>query len=742
MVNSHADVVFLVPPMYPAFQPMLAASQLKACLVHAGFSTDVAYFNIEFQERLGVIASILNDVSDCSESGRLGDYLFAHVLFDKTDSELSSYADFFEASAIGSGLLKLLSYWSPAPDLKLALECMIHQVRLWLPRAVQRLVAANPRYLAASTSFQTLPSTMLLLREFKKARPDVPTIVGGWNCAGPAAERILALFPQVDHVCDGEGDLALPELLRALRDGETPTIPGFLGRSSGPGQAGPAKILSGQQMDETPFPDHSDFFRTLDAHPGVKRTLGISLPMQNSRGCLWGQKHHCVFCGIRDLELTYREKSQDRSIAEIRWLLDTYGDRAVGITFSDNTTSPKQLRRFMPALSEAIPDLPPVWSEAQANLRREDIVLLRRANIREITVGIESLDSEALALMNKGSKPSINLQTLKWGDEHGVFIAWYWLVGFMGEGDSGARVADVIKQIVHLRPPQNGKVTPISIPRFSPYFERPVEYGIDDLNAHSVYQLIYPFAQDDLNSIAYYKVSPTQSAAAQEIYASSKQLGEYWVQHHGTSHLLSFRTVKRDYVLDTRPGRRRLLSRLRGVDRDLYRLCDAAKARAALVSALADRYSEEQVGAALEKLVARGLLLQTGNKYLALAVNHSGKYRDFAKVCPVGTVKLDLSPAEQISIPWLRDYLDRKRVPRHRWMVLQTYYRLLPAVSGSGRLVTSALWKRTFNRAAIAVLDVLTRNGNRQLAGRPPEPEPVGTTQVEGKHKRLPLVPS
>jgi radical SAM superfamily enzyme YgiQ (UPF0313 family) len=44
----------------------------------------------------------------------------------------------------------------------------------------------------------------------------------------------------------------------------------------------------------------------------------VELLFEASRGCWWGAKHHCTFCGLNGLSMTFRSKSADRAYSEIK----------------------------------------------------------------------------------------------------------------------------------------------------------------------------------------------------------------------------------------------------------------------------------------------------------------------------------------------------------------------------------------------------------------------------------------
>jgi len=48
------------------------------------------------------------------------------------------------------------------------------------------------------------------------------------------------------------------------------------------------------------------------------------LPYEGSRGCWWGEKHHCTFCGINGQGMEFRARSADRVIADLRTLVQRH----------------------------------------------------------------------------------------------------------------------------------------------------------------------------------------------------------------------------------------------------------------------------------------------------------------------------------------------------------------------------------------------------------------------------------
>jgi magnesium-protoporphyrin IX monomethyl ester (oxidative) cyclase len=55
------------------------------------------------------------------------------------------------------------------------------------------------------------------------------------------------------------------------------------------------------------------------------------LLLETSRGCWWGAKQHCTFCGLNGGAMAFRSKSAERVVEEIRYLRDRYGVESLSV---------------------------------------------------------------------------------------------------------------------------------------------------------------------------------------------------------------------------------------------------------------------------------------------------------------------------------------------------------------------------------------------------------------------------
>src|SRR3954463_9020936 len=105
--------------------------------------------------------------------------------------------------------------------------------------------------------------------------------------------QLFDAFPWLAAVCCGGADVAFPRLLGALLDGEPHDIPGVLLRQGGRPARASVPVTD---LDALPLPEYGDFFAQLARSRQDEDAAHIVV--ETSRGCWWGVKHHCTFCGL------------------------------------------------------------------------------------------------------------------------------------------------------------------------------------------------------------------------------------------------------------------------------------------------------------------------------------------------------------------------------------------------------------------------------------------------------------
>ena len=141
-----------------------------------------------------------------------------------------------------------------------------------------------------------------------------------------------------------------------------------------------------RSLDELPTPDYTEYFERAGALKLLPEDPEepVFLPFESSRGCWWGQKHQCTFCGLNGMGITYRAKSAQRMMAELDELSKFYPTTVMEAV--DNILDMSYFTTVFQKLSEAEPGYK-IFYEVKANLSKEQLKLLQKGGIIFIQPG-------------------------------------------------------------------------------------------------------------------------------------------------------------------------------------------------------------------------------------------------------------------------------------------------------------------------------------------------------------------
>ena len=495
---SRPSVVLVAMPWHALGLPSIQLGILGRVLERAGIATEVRSLMLAFMEHCRAETTARPDaeritpadyetVGDRRFSIGLGDWIFAVPPFrDAPDLDARYLAHLRARSVPEAEVVKALTLRALVPA--------------FLEQAADEIVAAGPRVVGFSTTFSQNVPSLVLARMLKDRDPALRIVFGGGNCDGPMGAALHRAFPWIDVVVRGEAEQILPDLVRdLLAGGEIRPRPGLCyrdgERSVAVAQAGAATVA----MDEIPTPRFDEYFERL-AKTGFTAEVmrEVRLPYETSRGCWWGAKSHCTFCGLNGSTMAFRSKSDDRVVEELTALARHH--ERVDFTLVDTILDMRYFRDVLPRLRESGHDLS-LYYETKSNLRREQVRLLREAGVDFLQPGIESLSTPILKLMRKGVTALQNVRLLKWCAEYGIQVYWNVIYGFPGEPpEEYARLAALAPSLTHLVPPL---LCRLALHRFSPYHERPAEYGLEVSGPLPWYRLVYPVDDATLADLAY-----------------------------------------------------------------------------------------------------------------------------------------------------------------------------------------------------------------------------------------------
>ncbi|MEV4350158.1 RiPP maturation radical SAM C-methyltransferase [Actinoplanes sp. NPDC049596] len=567
--------------------------------------TETVYANLDFvdwaSEKIGLDGAEYSFFAEDSYFTGCGDWVFSSALY----GDRCWRNDEFDRVIAGR---------LPADRREVARR--LHELA---PDAIEhltgRILQLNPDLVGFTSTFQQNTASLAAARRLKELAPAVTTVFGGANCDGAIGRAIHRNFPFVDHVVRGEGEVAFPALLDALVTGSPlDDVAGLCHRAPDgtsvvndmpAGPLPPGRIAA---------PDYTAYFDQFDRSI-VRNWADPKITLESSRGCWWGEKHHCTFCGLNGSFMQFRGKRPDVFLDEITAV--TARHRVLDVIVVDNILEMAYLNSFLPSLQERALDLR-IHYEIKANLRRPQVQALYDAGIVLVQPGIESLSSRVLKIMDKGVTGCQNVRLLRDAETVGLAVSWNYLYGFPGERETDyTAVIEQLPALYHLPPPSG--CSRIGIERFSPYFERR-ELGFDPIHPASQYAVIYDLPDTELNDLAYLFDAPDRGIPDHLAERLSAALTA-WGEAHHDSRLTQCDLGDRIVLTSARPDFDWSLRVLQDpVEVAAFRLLEQPRTSESLARKLSEQTGRAVPAATTAELLARwqadGLVFDDAGQYV------------------------------------------------------------------------------------------------------------------------------
>jgi len=157
-----------------------------------------------------------------------------------------------------------------------------------------------------STFNQNLAS-VTLAKWIKEKYPSVKILFGGSNFDSEMGLEYFRAFDWIDYVLQGEAEPVLPQLMQALKNGgEIP--PGVVHRKDGEVVLQDSSAMF-EGFEKYGPPDYEDYFEELRSiDPDSPHLENPVILYETARGCWWGEKHHCTFCGLNASTMKFRAR--------------------------------------------------------------------------------------------------------------------------------------------------------------------------------------------------------------------------------------------------------------------------------------------------------------------------------------------------------------------------------------------------------------------------------------------------
>lgn len=641
-----AAQIYLVNMPYSSLtHPSLALGLIENYIAQYHHQSEVIYGNLAFAKQIGFAEYDAIDNSFFEQL--IGEWTFSRAAFpEKTQDDNAFFALFSDITEA----------------LKANLIDVRQQAELYIEQLAQSIAVNQPKIIACTSTFQQNCASLALLRRVKQLSPATVTMMGGANCEGIMGQTISEQFTWVDYVFSGECDKVIGQFVNRIMNGEkisSHNLPyGFISQQLN------AQVIAVEQdkttiprgfiddMRDVGTPTYDSYFAALKQME-LTEVIDAGLLAETSRGCWWGAKKHCTFCGLNGASLDHRSKTADRVIEEFTELANKYDNSNFEIV--DNILPMEYMDTVLPALSEGSEFN--IFYETKSNLRKSHVKKLADAGVRWIQPGFESLHDDFLKLIDKGVTGIQNISALKWSRQYGIHVIWNLLCGAPHEKEQWYfDMAEILPLLAHIQPPYE-KLIKIRYPRFSPYFKKPEKYGLT-LEPLKSYQHVYPLTGKNLFNIAYFFDQQTPlSQHVFNLYSKNNQFE--WQGHNALQQELNRwlacwknNNIPLLYmsdqgenllIIDTRAVATQTTHLLSGLAADIYRLCEEPITAARIKAKLLERGIEsdaEQITKVLTELVNSKVMLHLSRCYLSLAL--TGKTQPMPNVAakPTGSLKI------------------------------------------------------------------------------------------------------
>lgn len=599
------DVVLVNMPFGGAFNPALGLSILSQQLKIREIKHQTMYYSLSLANIIGARRYQLISEFYPDSSMLLGEWIFSQSLFGPSEPPSIFHAPKFEMAR------NYVNYPDISPASLIQDAVKIGQTADdFIKKCAADILLRRPKIVALASMFQQNVASISLAKQLKSLAPEIRVVMGGANCEGIMGAGLCELFPYLDYVVSGAGEVSFVTLCEAiLEKRSTIGIPGVRSAAS--------KYIPFVDAQELPLnamadPGFDDFFEQLAHFPELRAAVKApTVLLETSRGCWWGQKHHCTFCGLNGSTMDFRYKSAEVAFDEIKNLERKYPGCKIATV--DNIIPMQYFTSLLPKL-KASPVKSPIFYETKANLRRSQLLQLAQAGILETQPGIESFSNRVLEIMNKGTTWPVNIQYLKWAKQVGITPRWNILYGFPGETSVDYDFTlTIIPLLMHLEPPAG--VARIRLDRFSPNYERAQEMGFENVRPIEAYSYVYRGVDDKkLANIAYFFASDYAVPMEFASYETKLQSRcNSWRENAEKSVLAFIKQTNGGVLIDTR-GPKDVCYHLSEYEATILRELDEVTTLKN-ISAKHGNEAERIV----ERFVSLGISLSDGTKLLGLS---------------------------------------------------------------------------------------------------------------------------
>ena len=404
--NDGFKVGLISMPFAAANLPSIALTQLQSILRQnpgEPIESEIFYVNLDFAEYLG--GQRYRQISDAvtATSSGLGEWLFRQAAFPELEDNFDEYLRRYGAT-LGLDRTMLKSHMAAHAD-----------IGDFLDELIDRYALEDYAVVGFSSMFAQNTASFAMAKMLKQRNPEIITVIGGANCETIMGAVIARNVEEIDFVFSGPALKTFPQLINCIREGQIEDchdIRGVFSKTKCDRLIGEDCREIGEELGlEAELPlDYEGFLEAVEQKcPGLE----ASLLFETSRGCWWGERSHCTFCGLNGVTMKYRSMAPEQAVDQFNKMFEFY-PRVSRFESVDNILPRQYFKSVFPNIKP--PGSARIFYEIKADVKDHEMEVL--ANFFEDT----NYDNAYIATTAKWLKPLGELiahWTSQWQEHEG-----------------------------------------------------------------------------------------------------------------------------------------------------------------------------------------------------------------------------------------------------------------------------------------------------------------------------------
>ena len=301
----------------------------------------------------------------------------------------------------------------------------------FIRNAVDKILSYEPKCVSFYSLWPNYHIILRICREIKKVSADTIIVIGGPQ-ASATASATMNIAPYVDYICTGEGEnTVVPFFHTLLNEGgaNLDSVAGLYYRKDG-------KVLHNEldtplcDLDTLPYWDDRLCAIHFE-HPEKNwSSSNYFMPIDAGRGC----PYNCTFCCTSHFwRRTYRLKSPDRIVADIRHYNEKYGIRTFWFSHDAFTINRQLVSQVCDRILEEGLDIKWRCTSRIDCVNEELLLKMKEAGLVEIELGIETGSKRMQKLTNKNLDLQRAKRIIDFILKSGIRVGLFFMYGFPEE---------------------------------------------------------------------------------------------------------------------------------------------------------------------------------------------------------------------------------------------------------------------------------------------------------------------